>query len=271
MDKVVITVAPLAQTYYDEVESFPTAEHRAREFIECCRAGASVLHLHVIDPRGRPTMDTTHFRRTLQMVRAECDIIVQGSTGGVSDLTRDQRSVSVEVPEVEMASLNMGSCNVGELCYVNTPGDVEYWAAKMLRHNVVPELEFFEAGMIGMTNRLLEKGLLKRPLVANLALGFPGAMPATPENVLYMRRQLPEGAVWIMTPHHAPDFALHALTIAAGGNVRVGFEDSMVLAPGKRAKNNVELVKQLQDLILLLGREPATPAETRRFYGIAKG
>jgi len=268
MDKVIVTVAPLAQSYYDEVESFPTPERLAQEIYECHQAGASVVHLHVIDERGRATVDATNFRKTLRLVRERCDIIVQGSTGGVSELTRDERSVSVEVDEVEMASLNMGSCNIGEQAYINTPSDVEYWTAKMQRHYVVPEMTFFEPGMMTMMERLLEKKLIARPLLVNLALGFPGTLPASPDNVLFMARQLPAGAVWTLTPHHTKDFTLHAVSAALGGNVRVGFEDSMYLTPSSKATNNVELVARARDLIECLGRQVASPAETREIYDL---
>lgn len=270
MSEVAITVAPLAQAYYDDVDQFPTPERLAQEVVECCRAGASVVHLHVIDERGNATVDTSNFQKVVRMIRAECDVIIQGSTGGISELTRDERSVSVEVPEVQMGSLNMGSCNVGEQAYINTPGDVEYWAQKMLDNNVVAELEFFEPGMTLMMDRLLEKDLIKRPLVANLALGFPGTLPATAENILFMLRRLPADVVWMLTPHHAPDFSLHAVAIALGGNIRVGFEDSMYLAPEEKASNNVELVVKARELIEQLGRAVATPARTRQMYGIRK-
>ena len=268
MNEVAITVAPLAQSYYDDVRSFPTPERLAQEIVECHQAGASVVHLHVIDDQGRATVDTANFRKTVRLVRDRCDIIFQGSTGGVSDLTRDERSVSVEIPQVEMGSLNMGSCNVGEQAYINTPGDVEYWARKMREHGVIPEMTFFEPGMMTMIDRLLEAGLLARPLVVNLALGFPGTLPATPDNILFMARRLPENTVWMLTPHHAQDFSLHALSVALGGNVRVGFEDSMYLAPSKKAANNVELVAKAHDLIEHLGRRVATPAQTRKMYGL---
>jgi len=269
MTKVAITVAPLAQAYYDDIESFPTPERLAQEICECYRAGASVVHLHVIDERGDATVDKSNFEETVRMVRAECDIIIQGSTGGVSDLTRDERSVSVEVPEVEMGSLNMGSCNIGEQAYINTPGDIEFWAQKMLDNNVVAEVTFFEPGMMTMMDRLFEKGLIDHPPVVNLALGFPGTLPATADNILFMARQLPADAVWMLTPHHATDFAMHALSVALGGNVRVGFEDSMYLEPGRKASNNVELVAKARELIEQLGRKTAGPAETRQRYGIA--
>jgi len=103
----------------------------------------------------------------------------------------------------------------------------------------------------------------------NLAMGFPGTLPAKPDNILFMARQLPTDAVWMLTPHHATDFAIHALSIALGGNVRVGFEDSMYLEPERKASNNVELVAKARELIEQLGRKIASPAETRQMYGIA--
>lgn len=268
MTKVAITVAPLAQTYYDDVDSFPTPERLAQEIYECWLAGASVVHLHVIDERGNATVDTSNFQKTVRMIRAKCDIIIQGSTGGVSDLTSDQRSVSVEVPQVEMGSLNMGSCNIGEQAYINTPCDVEFWAEKMRKNNVIPEMTFFEPGMMTLIHRLLGKGLIEQPFVANLALGFPGTLPATADNILYMVRQLPKNSVWTLTPHHAVDYSFHALSVVIGGNVRVGFEDSIYLAPDKKASNNVELVAKAREIIEQLGRSVANPAETRQMYGI---
>ena len=62
MNEVAITVAPLAQAYYDYVDQFPTPERLAQEVVECRRAGASVVHLHVIDERGNATVDTSNFQ-----------------------------------------------------------------------------------------------------------------------------------------------------------------------------------------------------------------
>ncbi|UCD56430.1 MAG: 3-keto-5-aminohexanoate cleavage protein [Candidatus Hydrogenedentota bacterium] len=61
---------------------------------------------------------------------------------------------------------------------------------------------------------------------------------------------------------------MHVLSVALGGNVRVGFEDSMYLAPDRKASVNVELVAKARELIELLGRGVASPVETRQMYGI---
>lgn len=266
---VIITVAPLAQHYYDEVNHFPTADELAAEIVACHRAGAAVCHLHIIDERGYPTFDSSFYESVLTRVREESDIIMQSSTGGISTLSRDERSVSVGVPGVEMASLNMGSCDLGETAYVNTPADVRYWAEKMQRHGVKPEMVFFEPGMFGMINRLDADKLTQGPPVVNLALGFVGALPATPENLLFMHTKLPAGAEWSVTVHHARDLSLQAVALSLGGNVRVGFEDSVYLTPQRRAADNTELVAAAHQLIRLLGKEVATPDEARQRYGMA--
>ncbi len=270
MRKIVITVAPLPQAFYEAECRFPSVEELAREIVDCRKAGASVAHLHVIDAQGNPTVDSSNFRRLVQLVHKECDIVIQGSTGGVSDLTRDERSVSVEVPGVEMASLNMGSCNIGEAAYINTPGDVEYWAEKMQAHGVAPDMTIFEPGMARMIERVLEKGLAAAPPLVNVGLGFPGGLPATPDAVVFMAQRLPPGAVWTLTTHHSPDFTPQALAVAMGANVRVGFEDSMFLAPGRKAKSNVELVERAAALIEILGRQVASASETRALYGLPR-
>ncbi|MBL7186101.1 MAG: 3-keto-5-aminohexanoate cleavage protein [Phycisphaerae bacterium] len=47
----------------------------------------------------------------------ESDIIIQGSTGGLSSLSLEERCVFLKDPRVEVASLNMGSCNFGDEVY----------------------------------------------------------------------------------------------------------------------------------------------------------
>jgi 3-keto-5-aminohexanoate cleavage enzyme len=54
-----------------------------------------------------------------------------------------------------------------------------------------------------------------------------------------------------------------------GGNVRVGFEDSLYLSRGVLAQSNGELVAKVVRLAKELGRGIATPAEARQILGLA--
>ncbi|MBV5324856.1 MAG: 3-keto-5-aminohexanoate cleavage protein, partial [Rhodospirillaceae bacterium] len=54
-----------------------------------------------------------------------------------------------------------------------------------------------------------------------------------------------------------------AMSVAMGGNVRVGLEDSLWAGPGRLAKSNAEQVTTARKLIEGLGLEIATPDEAR--------
>jgi 3-keto-5-aminohexanoate cleavage enzyme len=265
VDKTIITLAPLEQKPY---ASFPSAEDLADEIVECHEAGASALHLHVIDPAGNQTTDTTFFQRVVRRIRDKCDMVIEGSTGGSFTMTPDERSVALEVEDVEMASLNMGSANIGDNVYINSPKDIVFWAEKMRRHRIVPDMALFEHGMVPRITVLETQGLVRRPYCASLAMGFEDALPATPANLLSLVQSLLPGTVWTLVHHHSMDFGLQAMAVALGGHCRTGFEDTGHLTPHRKARSNVELVAALRDLIHQLGREVATSAEARRMLGL---
>jgi 3-keto-5-aminohexanoate cleavage enzyme len=93
-------------------------EEVAREVIDRTRAGDSFAHLHVRDDKGNQAEDLTQFSRTLDLIRDASDIIIQGSTGGLSELSLEERCVALNDPRVEVASLNMGSVNFSEEVYI---------------------------------------------------------------------------------------------------------------------------------------------------------
>ena len=55
-----------------------------------------------------------------------------------------------------------------------------------------------------------------------------------------------------------------------GGNVRVGFEDSVNIARGVLAKSNGEMVAKVVRIANELGREIATPDEARAILSLRR-
>ena len=267
--KIIIAVAPVGRGVEPPSINPLTPEDVAREVIDCTRAGASMVHLHVRDSRGQQTEDISDFAKTLDFIRESSEIIIQGSTGGLTTLTLAQRCVSVTDPRVEVASLNMGSVNFGEDVYINRVPDIRYWAGRMAENNVMPEMEIFEAGMVAVARMLIEEGTLKPPFYYNFALGAHWAAPADPGSLFYLTSLLPEGVPWSVVHDDMQDFSLLATAIGLGASmVRVGFEDSVRYAPGKIAQTNVELVEKIVDLVHRIGYETATPEEARGILGL---
>ena len=274
MRKIIITVAPVChvgKVIPSECKNPLTPEEIAEDTINCYKAGACEVHLHTRDLKGEQTFELDVFRQTIGMIRQETDMIIQGSTGGLSTLTLAERCVCLDVPEVEVASLNMGSVNFGETVYVNTLPDIRYWAKRLEETNTIPEMELFDLSMVETCTRLANEGVLKRPLHYNFCVG-PGNssnLSATGRNLAFLTSLMEPDTSWGITHDSMKDFSILACAIGMGANVvRIGFEDSFYYAPGKRAHTNAELVERLVALIRLMGCEPATPAEAREMQGI---
>lgn len=267
--KIIVAVAPVGKDIEPPSINPLTPEEVAREVIDCTRAGASFVHLHVRDDKGSQTEDLTQFSRTLDLIRESSDIIIQGSTGGLSELSLEARCVALNDPRVEVASLNMGSVNFSEDVYINRLPDIRYWARRMEEADVIPELEIFEAGMLTAVTKLLEEKVLKPPFTFGFPLGFRYALPAVPNSLFFLTSSLPANAAWGVVHESMQDFSLLATAIGMGAAaIRVGFEDSVYYAPGKAAPTNVELVEKIVSLIHQIGYEVATPAEARELLGL---
>jgi 3-keto-5-aminohexanoate cleavage enzyme len=273
-NKVIISVAPVAHvgTVIPAGAKNPiTPEEIAAEVIGCAAAGASMVHLHVRDLAGEQTFDLSAYTRTLDLIRRETDIVIQGSTGGKSNLTLAERCVSINEPRTQVASLNMGSVNFGEGVYINALPDIRFWIGEMKKNGVAPELEIFDVSMLATIDQLVAEGLLTQPLNYNFCLGFHGAMLADPRHLYYLSSLLPPGSHWGFIHEGMGDYSMLAAALGLGARaVRVGFEDGRHLAPRRVAPNNVELVTRLADLVALLGLEIATPAEARLQLGVIR-
>ena len=267
---IIVAVAPVGTAVESPSINPLTPEAVAGEVIACTEAGASMVHLHVRDDEGDQTEDLTHFSATLDLIRKSSDILIQGSTGGLTRLTLEQRCVALNDPRVETASLNMGSINFGEDVYVNRLPDIRYWAGRMAETQVAPELEIFAAGMIPTYTELVKEKVLEWPYSINLCLGFRWALPADVDTLYFMQSMLPEKHVpWGVIHHGMVDLSLLAAAVSMGAfMVRVGFEDSVYSAPRKTAMTNVELVERTVSLIRQMGYEVASCDQAREILGL---
>lgn len=274
MRKIIVTVAPVCHVGKPIPEGCKnplTPEEITEDVLNCYRAGACQVHLHTRDQKGNPTFELDVFSQTIHAIREHSDMIIQGSTGGLSDLSLADRCVSLNVPEVEIASLNMGSVNFGETVYINTMPDLRYWAKRQQEANVVPEMELFDLSHVECCTRLADEGVIRRPLHYNFCVGPGGSsnLSATGRNLALLCALTEPGTSWGINHDSMKDFSMLACAIGMGANaVRVGFEDSFYYAEGKLARTNAELVERLVTLIRAMGCEPATPAEAREMLEI---
>lgn len=271
MKKILISVAPV-----DAADKLNNPRAIARDVADCYKNGACMVHLHCRDLSGALTPDISLLEETVAYIRQYCpDIIIEISTGGVSNLTIEERCQTCYPSWVETNSLNVGSVNLGTAVYQNPIKDVEYCVSKIMENGKTPDIEVFELGMINAVRELDEKFHFKRPLLFALVFGHGGEMPATVPALDHMMGALKENfpnandTVWGYTQAHRTDWEMVKIALDKGASaVRVGFEDSHCMGDGSISATNSAIIAELTDVIKSKGMMPMTPQEARQMLGI---
>jgi uncharacterized protein (DUF849 family) len=288
-DKAIITCAVTGNlTRPEQHPDLPiTPEQIATAAIDAAKAGAAVAHIHVRDPEtGAPSMALEHYRAVVERIRASgTDLIINLTTGpggrfvpGDDDprvaapgstLVRPERRVEhVVALRPEICSLDLNTMWFGSAVVINTPRNARIMAEAIRAAGVMPELEVFDSGDLQLAHQLLADGVLARPPLFQIVLGIRNGFPATPETLLYAKSLLPADAMWAAMGIGRMEFPIVAQACLLGGHVRVGLEDNLYLSKGVLAPSNAALVERAVQLIELLGRTPATPAEARTILGL---
>ncbi len=254
--------------------------------IACCRAGASIVHMHVRDPlTGERAHKPEYFGEAIRLIRKECDMIINTTTGVGPDWPLQDRIAIVPAlaadPSVkpEMASLNCGSINFGALdrkkrqfvlndVQMNPWDIVLQYADTMKQCGVKPELEIYDAGMINNAIVLQSIDALKPPLHFQFVLGVLGGMQPTVDNIVFLKNSIPHDATWSLCVVGVGIYAVAPVAIAAGGHVRVGLEDCTQISKGMLAESSAQMVDKIVRIAREMGREVATPAEARKILSL---
>lgn len=273
MDKVIITAALTgSRTTKAHNPAVPyTPEEIAEDAVACWRAGAAVVHIHVRDPQtGAPSMDLALFREVVERIRARCDLILNLTTSGLYLEGPDalERRLAPVTLRPELCSLDIGSVNFQDRVFLNPPQWGETAARRMRDSGVKPEIEIFDVGHVAQALDLIAQGLVAEPPYFQLCMGVRWGIPATPENLLFLRSQLPAGAQWSVLGVGRAQWPMVALGLLLGGHVRVGFEDNVYLERGVLAASNAQVVEKAVRLARDLGREVASPTEARAILGL---
>lgn len=290
MSKVIITCAVTGNiTKPEQHPDLPiTPEQIANAAIDAAKAGAAIAHIHVRDPEtGAPSMALDHYREVVDRIRASAtDLIINLTTGPGgrfipsdddpkvaapgSTLVRPERRVEhVVALKPEICSLDLNTMWFGNAAVINTPRNATIMARAIREAGVMPEIEVFDSGDIQLAHQLLADGVLARPPLFQVVLGIRYGFPATPETLLYAKSLLPADARWAAMGIGRMEFPIVAQACLLGGHVRVGLEDNLYLEKGVLAPSNAALVERAVQIVELLGRSVATPAEAREILGLS--
>lgn len=272
MTELCIMVAPngARRTKVDHPAIPLSAEELAETAAACRAAGAGAIHLHVRDQDQVHSLDPETYRWAIASVHYRCpDITIQTTTeaAGLFDVDHQIAAVRALRP----------SCLSFSLAELLRDGEEKAerflkWAAQ---NKMGVQFILYDAEQIEMMRRLLDAGQLYvpgRPRIIVVA----GRYSATQDSdlskfeALYdalVRTGLDTDAIWMTCAFGRGEMACLERTIELGGHVRVGFENAIVDARGKPAKDNAERVALVASLALKHGRALADPRQSAELLG----
>jgi len=266
-----ITVAPTgAEVDKSAVPALPvTLDELVTTAKECREAGAAMIHVHIRGADAQPTLDLGRLKDTVHALRESTDLIVQLSTGGaVTDPFERRLAVLDAAPDG--CSLTCGTVNFGDEVFMNPwPFMCELYQ-RTQQLGVVPEFELFDMGHIASLHRLLGKygAPFGGHVHCDLVMGVPGGMAGDAATLVAAVAALPAGATWSATGIGRTTLPVMLAALAAGGQLRVGMEDTVTFSRGRPVTGNAELVERAAALADLAQRPAMTPDQARAMLGV---
>ncbi len=260
--------------------------------IAAAKAGAAIVHCHVRDPEtGAPSRDRGLFREVTDRIRdADTDVVLNLTAGMGGDITfggvesplpvdeagTDMIGATERVAHVadclpEICTLDCGTMNFAEADYVmtNTPGMLQAMGKMMTDLGVKPEIEAFDTGHLWYAKQLVKDGILAPDALVQLCMGVPWGAPDDLNTFMAMVNNIPDDWTFSAFALGRNQMPYVAASVLAGGNVRVGLEDNLMLDKGVLAEN-WQLVERAVGIVENLGARVIGPDEVRKKLNLTK-
>jgi len=261
-----------------------TPEEMAEAAEQAWNEGAVIVHCHFRDQREGmgflPTWNVDDVGAIIAAIRKRTpEMIINMSTGvGGPDISGPVGCLEAFTPEI-------AACNAGSLNYLKQKSDGTWaWPPNlfdnpvekvgrfldvMTAHNIVPEFECFDTGIVRSVAMYKKAGMFEGDPHISLVMGVASGQPARAEYLPLLKDEMLPGTHWqVIAVGRQEIWHLHRRALELGGDVRTGMEDTFYLPNGERARNNGDLVKALADVVREVGRDIATAEEAREILGV---
>ena len=307
---LIITVAPYGPQWLpsDYPEDIPvTWEEQTQKAVDCYNAGATVLHLHVRDPKtGHGSKNFNEFNDQIARLRKAVPKMVIQVGGSISFappddphgkaawLGYDTRHMLTELnPKPDQITIVIGTAQMNILD-LTTPDDVqgtqlahpamqaayqnlvadatpEFYIEHLKRlrkHKIQPMFAIGGVHTLDTIEHLIRTGVYMGPVVQTLtALGGGGGSGRNPFDFMEWVRRSPHGSIAIYESLWRTVIPYAAMAVALGSHIRVGIEDNMWRRKGERM-TSVQQIEQVVRIAKELDRKVATADEAREMLKI---
>jgi uncharacterized protein (DUF849 family) len=306
-DPLIITAAPYGPSwrpddYAGEIPVTWTEQVDAAK--RCFEAGASVLHIHVRDPKtGKISKNFQEYADQIGRLREAVPEMVLQVGGSISFAPEgdqvaqwqsyDTRHMLAEIdPKPDQVTVAIGTSSY-DITSMLTMDDVAgthmadervIWQYSQMVAEANPEFfiehlkrlrangiqAYFAIGhvhCVEMIERLIRRGLYMGPVNGFFSMVGGGVAGSNPFDYMELVRRTPQGSVWTYQGIMRYEKAFNTMSIVLGQHVRCGVEDNLWGRKGERA-TTVQQIKTLTTIAEQVGRSIATGENARRIMKI---
>ncbi|MBL4785784.1 MAG: 3-keto-5-aminohexanoate cleavage protein [Cohaesibacteraceae bacterium] len=259
--------ARLTQTDHPQLPV--STEDIAKCALDCMKAGAAVMHMHVRNDLETHTLDVARYRDALTAVgeATENRLLVQVTTESVGQYTPRQQMKLVQDLQPEFFSIA-----ISELM---SDQKEEAAAIDFLKEcdqsGIAYQLIVYSTDDLGRLEKLHGQSGLKRPELLFVLGRYTDAQHSSPGMIRPFLEKLSKGSLqnhagWAVCAFGVEETDCLSSAIKQGGHIRVGFENNRLHADGKIACDNAERVSKMVQIARKIGRKVASPEYVRNYY-----
>jgi uncharacterized protein (DUF849 family) len=158
--------------------------------------------------------------------------------------------------------------------FANTFAQIERTVGELGALGTRFEFECYDVGHLYTLAHFADRGVVQPPFWIQMIFGILGGIGADQANLDHMVRIADTlfGDRYVFSTFAAGRHQMDFVTASAlrGGHVRVGLEDSLMIARGTPATDNAQQVAKAATILRELGREIATPADARALLALQR-
>ena len=239
----------------------------ASEAKACLAEGASALHVHVRDTDGGHLLDAEAYDQATRAIRDKVgfDLVVQITTEAVGIYQPAAQIDVVRALMPEAVSIAVREL-VPDSAHEDEAGRFFAW---LKQENIAPQFILYAPAEIERFAALCASGVIPfaRPFVL-FALGYHGDHFAKPQDLDPFLEILGRSGLvadWAICAFGRQESVCAQTAFAAGGHMRVGFENNIEAPDGTPLTSNAQSVAFARQKLEALGRAPMTGAQARTF------
>jgi uncharacterized protein (DUF849 family) len=304
---LIITAAPYGPVWLPQDDpSIPvTWEEQVQAAVDCYNAGATVLHIHVRDPKtGHISKNFSEYAEQIGRLRAAVPKMVLQVGGSISfapegdDAAKwqsyDTRHMLAEIdPRPDQVTVAVGT-TLYDMTPLTTLEDVQHthiaspkvlWQManmvadaspefyvehlkRLRQHEIQPYFAIATVHHLDIVERLIRHGVYAGPMNGFFSMVGGGVAGTNPFDLMEMIRRTPQGSVWTYQTMMRHTWPLVSLCTTLGQHTRVGIEENFWGARKGERLTTVQMIEKNVRMARELGREIATADDARRIMKI---